>query len=155
MTYYISSKDQRLIFVDDVTGEIEEFQKAGEQKKVAASGELSTKIVKKEKHKTKDAKIKKEKPEKETRTCSHCGRPGHFAKTCPGLVNKPMQGFNVGGPEEVVAGDEAFEVTQNVKIDVQEMLEQGMGSAEIAQHYEIPQRVANRVIAEVKGIKLL
>lgn len=78
--------------------------------------------------------------------CSKCGKPGHTFKTC-------MQD-EIDAPNEEEKEDDDFKVTPQVKDDINEMMSDGLGSREIATHYNISVKIANMAIAEAKGITL-
>lgn len=92
-------------------------------------------------------------------SCSSCGLVGHTARTCPAKVSntpKEYAGSDFNGKPKGFDSDTdaAFEIDEAVIMEVNEMLLDGKGTREIAQHYNISVKTANRAVAKAKGIEL-
>lgn len=83
-------------------------------------------------------------------TCKTCGSPGHNSKTCSGKI-RPL---SAGEDNQDDLDELNFKVTAQVKSDINEMMLDGLGSRDIATHYNISIKLANHAIAQAKGIEL-
>lgn len=77
------------------------------------------------------------------RTCSLCGNPGHRRETCPKVAKAPEE-----------TNDNVLNITPNLIREINELLSEDKGSREIADHFGVSVKEANRGIAAAKGIKL-